>query len=75
VSTALVRVEMDRNRAGQSFGTVRPRADFLAQLIATVKDLPQTRERRRADSGEAIAAYGARRGPLMPPRPALSRSF
>jgi hypothetical protein len=32
---------------------------FLAQLIATRDQLPQTRERRRAEPGEAIAAYRA----------------
>ena len=34
-------------------------AFFLAQLIANKEQLPQTRERRRADPGEAIAAYRA----------------
>jgi hypothetical protein len=34
-------------------------ATFLAQLIATREQLPQTRERRRAEPGEAIAAYRA----------------
>jgi hypothetical protein len=39
----------------------RPRsyrqATFLAQLIATRELAPQTRERRRAEPGEASAAY------------------
>ena len=34
-------------------------ATFLAQLIANRQQLPQTRERRRAEPGEAIAAYRA----------------
>lgn len=34
-------------------------APFLAQLIATHAQHPQTRERRRADIGEAVAAYRA----------------
>ncbi|MEI9804585.1 MAG: hypothetical protein WDN48_09130 [Pseudolabrys sp.] len=34
-------------------------AQFLAHLIATKDRLPQTRERRRADPAEAIAAYTA----------------
>ncbi len=34
-------------------------AAFLAHLIATKEQLPQTRERRRAEPGEAIAAYRA----------------
>lgn len=39
--------------------TRHPAAPFLAQLIATQMQLPQTRARRRAEPGEAIAAYGA----------------
>ena len=34
-------------------------AAFLAHLIATKDQLPQTRERRRAEPTEAIAAYRA----------------
>ena len=34
-------------------------AAFLAHLIATKSQLPQTRERRRAEPAEAIAAYRA----------------
>ena len=34
-------------------------APFLAQLIATREQLPQTRERRRAAPHEAAAAYRA----------------
>jgi hypothetical protein len=37
----------------------RPRADFLAHMIATLAQAPQTRTRRRAEPAEAIAAYGA----------------
>jgi hypothetical protein len=37
----------------------RPQADFLAHLIATDGKLPQTRERRRAEPADAIAAYAA----------------
>lgn len=38
----------------------RPRqATFLAHLIATKEQAPQTRERRRAEPTEAIAAYRA----------------
>ena len=32
-------------------------AAFLAHLIATKEQAPQTRERRRAEPGEAISAY------------------
>ena len=34
-------------------------ASFLAPLIATKEHAPQTRERRRAEPREAIAAYRA----------------
>ena len=37
----------------------RATAPFLAHLIATVQDAPQTRERRRADPNSAVTAYGA----------------
>ena len=39
----------------------RTRADaaFLAHLIATDQKAPQTRERRRAEPADAIAAYAA----------------
>jgi len=55
--------------------TGRPRADFLAQLIATLAQAPQTRVRRRAEPADAIAAYDAsgRRSALA--SPALSRSL
>lgn len=42
--------------------TPRPRhrqAPFLAQLIATKQQHPQTRERRRAEPAQAINAYRA----------------
>jgi hypothetical protein len=37
----------------------RSSASFLAQLIANENQMPQTRERRRAEPQEALAAYGA----------------
>ncbi len=37
----------------------RPQAVFLAHLIATDRKLPQTRERRRAQPEDAVAAYAA----------------
>jgi hypothetical protein len=37
-------------------------AAFLAHLIAVKDQLPQTRERRRAEPGEALAAYRAAAG-------------
>jgi len=37
----------------------RPAAPFLAQLIATARGEPQTRERRRAEPETAAHAYAA----------------
>jgi hypothetical protein len=44
---------------GEPISQYRQQAPFLAQLIATREQLPQTRERRRAEPEEAIAAYRA----------------
>jgi len=53
----------------------RPNADFIAQLIATSAQAPQTRARRRAEPEEAIAAYRALgQWPTVPGRE-LSRSL
>jgi hypothetical protein len=58
VSTALVpHTATDSSAATGSF-SARPRADFLAQLIATAALAPQTRSRRRAEPAEAAAVYG-----------------
>ena len=37
----------------------RPQAAYLAHLLATKDKLPQTRERRRVEPQDAIAAYAA----------------
>jgi hypothetical protein len=54
-SRALVAVEPQAER------TDRPMAyrdaPFLAQLLATKADLPQTRARRRAEPADVLAAY------------------
>jgi hypothetical protein len=55
--------------------TARPSADFLAHLIATSGQAPQTRLRRRAEPEEAIAAYRALGQWPTPPGGALSRSL
>jgi hypothetical protein len=49
--------------------TRHPAAPFLAQLIATRMQAPQTRARRRAGPAEAAAAYST----AMAPRPAFHR--
>ena len=45
--------------AAADLTTVYRQAPFLAQLIATKAHVPQTRERRRAEPEEALAAYRA----------------
>jgi len=51
-------------------------ADFVAHLIATRARWPQTRARRRAEPGQAIAAYGALDRGLKPrPGRILARSL
>lgn len=57
-SRALVVVRPVAEVAHEPTGSYRPAA-FLAHLIATKNQLPQTRERRRAEPGEVIAAYRA----------------
>jgi hypothetical protein len=49
--------------------TRHPAAPFLAQLIATRMQAPQTRARRRAEPIEAIAVYSS----AMAPRPTSQR--
>ncbi len=41
-----------------------PAAPFLAQLIATQMQAPQTRARRRAEPDEAIAVYRSMTKPV-----------
>jgi len=53
----------------------RPNADFVAHLIATSEQVPQTRTRRRAEPEEAIAAYRALGQWPSPVGRALSRSL
>ena len=42
----------------------RPNASFVAQLIATAEQLPQTRNLRRADPADALSAYSVRQRKL-----------
>jgi hypothetical protein len=59
MGTALVPVIAAANEATVPRGSERTRADFLAQLIATVAQAPQTRLRRCAEPAEALAVYHA----------------
>ncbi len=57
MSTALVALSPAVDSAPVLQVGSRPRANFLAQLIATSVKAPQTRLRRRAEPDVAIAAY------------------
>ena len=56
-SRMLVAIEPAAPQASPRALTRHPDAPFLAQLIATHLQAPQTRMRRRAEPREAIAAY------------------
>jgi hypothetical protein len=40
----------------------RPNANYVAQLIATAEQLPQTRNLRRAEPADALSAYSRKPG-------------
>jgi hypothetical protein len=50
----------------------RSSAVFLAHLIATAKDFPQTREKRRLGPDEALRLYGAVQTCVQPKRVRLA---
>lgn len=52
----------------------RTNAPYLTHLIATSEGLPQTRERRRATPGEAVASY-VQASAGIPARASLLRSL
>jgi hypothetical protein len=56
-SRALVAIEPAIPHASPRALARHPAAPFLAQLIATYLQVPQTRSRRRAEPDVAIAAY------------------
>ena len=73
VSTALIPLAAADRGAPADHASHRPRADFLAQLIATLQQVPQVRTRRRAEPDEAIAAYDATSQWPAPASRALTR--
>ncbi len=81
MSTALVPIAAQGHTASDgrgtkgSLGTNRPRADFIAQLIATAVAAPQTRTRRRVEPEAATAAYAALDRRPAPSGRAVSRSL
>lgn len=58
-STALVPVgRVQAYTSSHRYVSTRPDASFVAHLIATAEQVPQTRTLRRATSADALAAYG-----------------
>jgi hypothetical protein len=71
---ALVVVGSGRGTAIDPAGS-RPSAVFLAQLIATAQQAPQTRRRRRAEPNEASSIYAAVSAPAFRIGRAICRSM
>jgi hypothetical protein len=75
MTKALVPVELIAQARPPVCANVRSRADFVAHLIATAAQAPQTRARRRVEPEAAVAAYsGIGHGPTAL-RHSLSRSL
>jgi hypothetical protein len=79
VNNVLVPLAQTDQADARTATTARPasraNADFVAHLIATSAQAPQTRARRRANSDEAIAAYDALGHWPTPAGRKLSRSL
>ena len=83
MSNALVSLAQTDRAAGQTATqnvadvrtNSRANADFVAHLIATSAQAPQTRARRRANPADAIAAYDALGHWPTPAGRKLSRSL
>jgi hypothetical protein len=63
--TALMPLAAPMQSASLAPQLSRPDPTFLAQLIATAEQLPQTRLYRRAAPADALTAYGAREAPRL----------
>jgi hypothetical protein len=63
-STALIAIEAPRRSERSAQSVCHPSAPFVAHLIATRMQAPQTRERRRAEPEEAIAVYRSMTKPV-----------
>ena len=59
MTTALIAVSPKVRNEPVWLASSRSHASFVAQLIATAAQMPQTRARRRAEPDEASAAYRA----------------
>ena len=71
---ALVLIGSGQGTAVDSAGS-RPSAVFLAQLIATAQQAPQTRRRRRAEPNEVSTIYAAVSAPAARIGRAMCRSM
>jgi hypothetical protein len=67
-STALTPIEPARSNENAPRLTRHSCAPFVAHLLATWMQAPQTRERRRAEPDEAIAIYRSMTKPVTAPR-------
>jgi hypothetical protein len=56
---ALVRMSEPVLRSGPLVRLSRPDPSFVTHLIATVEQVPQTRQHRRAAQADALSAYRA----------------
>jgi hypothetical protein len=63
-SRALIAIEAPHRSERTPPSAHRPAAAFLAQLIATQMQAPQTRARRRVEPEEAIAVYRSMTKPV-----------
>ena len=67
VSSSRALIALQPVASAQTPVRTHPDARFLAHLIATDQKVPQTRERRRAEPQDVIAAYAAANaGPAAP---------
>ena len=64
VGSALVSIEPPEPAERAPLTAQRPAAAFVAQLIATQMQVPQTRERRRIEPGEGNAIYRSMTKPV-----------
>jgi hypothetical protein len=59
MTTALIAISQAAQKEPAVFISFRNNASFVAHLIATAAQFPQTRARRRAEPDDASAAYRA----------------
>ena len=73
VGNALVTIEPPAPAERAPLTTQRPAAAFVAQLIATQMQAPQTRERRRIEPSEGNAIYRSMTKPVAQTRAAFGK--